>query len=64
MGQEPRKTYFEFRPIGAQVKVSALDSVTGIEVSIIAPATATKINMQKIAQQKLQRAMERKLKTA
>ncbi len=61
MAQESHEIYFEFRPIGKQVKVSAIDARTGIEVSIIAPASATRQNMKTVAQQKLQRAMMRKL---
>ena len=52
MGQ--RKFYIEFRQIAKQVKVSAIDSVTGVEVSIFGPRDVSKDELTRIAVNKLQ----------
>ena len=54
-----REFYFEFISAGHQVKVSAIDSWTGIEVCIIAPAGATREHMQAVAMAKLERQLAR-----
>jgi hypothetical protein len=46
--------YFEFVAIGRHVKVSAIDAATGIEVSVMGPATASQAHLQRLALQKLQ----------
>lgn len=43
----------EFIPNGNYVKVSAVDPVTGTEVSIVGAAKATKQELERIAVQKL-----------
>ncbi len=48
---------FEFRPIGQQVRVAALDAKTGTEVIIIAPASASQHDMQSVAAAKLMRKL-------
>lgn len=53
------RIFFEFRPVGRQVKVSAIDEVTGLEVSIIAPASARRSDMEQLALAKLQRAISK-----
>lgn len=53
------QVYFEYVPVGTSVKVSAVDAVTGLEVSIVAPATASQDEMNRIALNKL-RYMTRK----
>jgi hypothetical protein len=47
------RVYFEFTPVGASVKVSAIDAATGTEVSVIGPARASQADLQKLALQKL-----------
>jgi hypothetical protein len=47
------EVYFEFTAIGRTVKVSAIDAVTGVEVSVVAPATAARADLQRLALQKL-----------
>lgn len=54
----PTEVYFEFTQIGAQMRVAAIDAATGTEVIIIAPVTATQIQMQNLALAKLKRRME------
>jgi hypothetical protein len=44
---------FEFRQLGAQMRVSAIDVRTNIEVVVITPATATPLQMQTLALAKL-----------
>jgi hypothetical protein len=53
-GRQQHEIYFEFRAIGRNVKVSAIDAATGIEVSIMGPATASQADLQRLALQKLQ----------
>jgi hypothetical protein len=45
--------YFEFTPIGTSVKVAAIDTTTGIEVSVIGAARASQADLQQLALQKL-----------
>jgi hypothetical protein len=54
----PSEVYFEFTQIGGQMRVAAIDAKTGIEVIVIAPVTATQIQMQNIALAKLKRRLE------
>ena len=44
---------FEFRQLGAQMRISAIDAATNTEVVVIAPATATPLQMQSLALAKL-----------
>ena len=48
-----REIYFEFTTLGRSVKVSAIDAATGLEVSIVGPATASKADLERLALQKL-----------
>jgi hypothetical protein len=50
--------FFEFTRIGGQMRVAAIDERTGIEVVVIAPVTATQIQMQNLAMAKLKRRLE------
>ena len=56
---EAREIYFEHVVIGKAVKVSAIDSKSGTEVSISGPRTASQAELERVALQKLMRAMER-----
>ena len=47
------EVYFEFTPVGSSVKVVALDATTGIEVSVLGPARAAQVDLQRLALQKL-----------
>jgi YbbR domain-containing protein len=49
----PREVLFEFTVIGAVVKVAAIDATTGIEVSVMGPAHASRADLQKLALAKL-----------
>ena len=48
-----REVYFEFVAIGNVVKVTAIDSVTGTEVSAMGPTGAARAELQQLALQKL-----------
>ena len=54
-----REVYFEFVAIGNVVKVMAIDSVTGIEVSVMGPAKAARADLQQLALQKLKARLKR-----
>jgi hypothetical protein len=51
------EVYFEFTQIGAQMRVAAIDAATGTEVVVIAPVSATQIQMQNLALSKLKRRL-------
>ena len=54
MGDEgEREVYFEFTAIGSVAKVVAIDSMTGIEVSVMGPASAKQSDLERLALQKL-----------
>lgn len=48
---------FEFTQLGQQMRVAAIDAATGTEVVIVAPLTATRLQMQSIALAKLKRKL-------
>ena len=56
---EPRDVYFEFTTIGASVKVVAIDSATGTEVSVVGPASAAQAHLEQLALQKLKARLAR-----
>jgi hypothetical protein len=47
------EVYFEFTAIGRTVKVSAIDAATGLEVSVMGPASASQADLERLALQKL-----------
>jgi hypothetical protein len=53
VAEADRDVYFEFTAIGASVKAVAIDSATGIEVSIVGPASAARADLERLALQKL-----------
>ena len=59
MTGERREVYFEHIRIGRTVKVTAIDSVTAIEVSIVGPATASKSDLERLALRKLKARLVR-----
>jgi hypothetical protein len=59
MGDDPREVYFEFTPVGAVVKVAAIDSMTGIEVTVMGPASASQADLERLALQKLKARLTR-----
>ena len=51
--KDKNEIYFEFHPIGHTLKVTAIDSLTGTEASILGPATAPHLILQQAAVRKL-----------
>jgi hypothetical protein len=54
-----RDVYFEFTAIGTTVKVTAIDSVTGIEVAAIGPVSASEADLKQLALAKLKARLTR-----
>jgi hypothetical protein len=57
-----REILFEFVQMGTSVKVMAVDALTGTEVSIVGPATASDYQLKQTALQKLKYVLEKKKK--
>ncbi|WP_299471765.1 serine hydroxymethyltransferase [uncultured Roseibium sp.] len=57
MSRNPRpgEIYLEFHPIGQQVKVTAIDAATGIEVSTFGPASVSEEDLKRVVVRKLKR---------
>ncbi|PCI50487.1 MAG: hypothetical protein COB49_03675 [Alphaproteobacteria bacterium] len=53
MGHDAGEYLVEFIQVGSSVKVSAIDPVSGREVSIIGPATASRSQLTRVAVNKL-----------
>lgn len=49
-----REVLFEFRRVGAYLKVSAIDAVSGLEVSIVGNPAASEAMLKRTALQKLE----------
>ena len=49
---------FEFVQMGQQMRVAAIDEATGMEVVVITPLNATKLQMQRVAMAKLRRKLQ------
>jgi len=58
-GEQERDIYFEMIAIGGSVKCSAIDSMTGIEVSVVGPASAAQADLERLALQKLKARLVR-----
>jgi hypothetical protein len=58
-GPEERAVYFEFIAVGNAVKATAIDSLTGIEVSIMGPTSASQADLKQLALQKLKARLKR-----
>ncbi|MBL41334.1 MAG: hypothetical protein CMM49_01595 [Rhodospirillaceae bacterium] len=53
---------FEFNWVGAYVKVSAIDPVTNIEVSIVGASNTNEVELKRIAINKLEYVIEKNKK--
>jgi hypothetical protein len=47
------EVYFEFTQVGASVRVAAIDGATGIEVTVVGPASAAARDLERLALAKL-----------
>ena len=54
-----REIYLQFKAIGDQIQVVAIDSVTAIEVSIFGPRNTPRQELERIAVNKLQRRLQK-----
>jgi hypothetical protein len=54
-----RDVYFEFTAIGGTVKVVAIDALTGLEVSVMGPASAAQADLERLALQKLKAQLKK-----
>ncbi len=52
---------FEVKRVGKMVRVVAVDPITGVEVTTIAPFNVGKTNWQRLAQRKLEYVLTKKL---
>ncbi len=60
MNSKPtNEIYLEFKTVGSSQQVSAIDPVSGIEVSVTGPANASRDKITGIAVAKLKRRLER-----
>ncbi len=58
--RDKSETLIEIVVIGANAKVSAIDSATGTEVSIVGPASAPRAVLEAQAVKKLERMLKQK----
>ena len=56
-GGSSGQVFFEFTQMGAHMRVAAIDAATSIEVVVIAPVSATRLQMQNLALAKLRRRL-------
>lgn len=54
-----REVYFEFTAVGSVVRVSAIDSATGLEVIVMGPVTASEADLKRLALNKLKMRLAR-----
>jgi hypothetical protein len=54
-----KEIYIEYKQVGQAMKVTAVDSETGMEVVIMGPASAAQTHLQKIAIQKLEMQLKK-----
>jgi hypothetical protein len=59
-GETGDEIYFEFRRVGASVKVTAIDPKSGKEVSMVGPASAGERALAEAAAKKLRYVLSRR----
>ena len=57
---ETREIIFEFQRVGGYVKVSAVDTLTSAEVSIVGPPSAGQVQLERLAAQKLEYVLQKR----
>lgn len=55
-----REIIFEFQRVGGYVKVSAVDTQTSAEVSIVGPPSAGQVQLERLAARKLEYVLKRR----
>ncbi|NIA67034.1 hypothetical protein HBA54_00335 [Pelagibius litoralis] len=58
--QQAREIIFEFQRVGGYVKVSAVDTLTSAEVSIVGPPSAGQVQLERLAAQKLEYVLRKR----
>ena len=58
-GQQKQDVIFEFIQIGNCIKVVAIDTMTGLEVTIMGPKTASQTYLERTALAKLRYALNK-----
>jgi hypothetical protein len=54
---QPDEVIFEFVRLGSTIKVIAVETATGTEVSVVVPATISPTDAERLALQKLRRKL-------
>jgi hypothetical protein len=57
---EPRRIILELTTVGSSQKVTAIDEQTGVEVSFVAPASAARADIERLARSKLNYVLQKK----
>jgi len=58
--QQTREIIFEFQRVGGYVKVSAVDTMTSAEVSIVGPPSAGQVQLERLAARKLEYVLKKR----
>lgn len=59
LGSMAGEVYFEHRKFGTAVRVAAIDGRTGIEVTVVGPASAAAADLERLALSKLRARLAR-----
>lgn len=62
--QQTREIIFEFQRVGGYVKVSAVDTATAAEVSIVGPPSAGQVELERLAARKLEYVLAKRAQGA
>ncbi len=54
------EVYFEFRPVGAYMRVNAIHARTGTETFVLGPLNASRNDLQRLALRKLRNSVPKK----
>ena len=57
---QSREIIFEFQRVGGYVKVSAVDTLTSAEVSIVGPPSAGQVQLERLAAKKLEYVLRKR----
>jgi hypothetical protein len=60
LATRPADVYFEFVVQGSVVKVTAIDSSSGCEASVVAPAASPRVTLEQAALRKLEYVLNKK----
>lgn len=63
MARRPRQVYFEMQRVGKYVRVVAIDSVSGVEVTMVGDPSQGTATLKRLAARKLDYVLEKKFPT-